>query len=108
MMIPMMIGMMTMNKFTARYNNAKRIMNKINDLLQKGYKVIDENGYNVESIIEADNTIYYTLKGSLIRCSLFMNDIDFDDGIHTPIKEFNKSFESWVYINPNHIKQLKV
>ena len=102
-MIPMM-----MNKFTARYNNAKRIMNKINDLLQKGYQVIDENGYNVETIAEENDTISYTLKGSLIRCSLFMNDIDFDDGMHTTIKEFNKSFESWTYINPNHIKQLKV
>lgn len=103
-----MIGMKTMNKFTARYNNAKRIMNKINDLLQKGYQVIDENGYNVESINEANDTISYTLSGSNIRCSLFMNDIDFDDGMHTPIKEFNKSFELWTYVNPIHIKHLKV
>ena len=98
-----------MNKFESRYANAKRIMNKINGLLDKGYLVSDDGGFKVASVFEQNNSIYYITqnKDNVLIC-LFVNDIDWDNGMHTPIPEFNKQFENWTYMHPSHIKKLKV
>lgn len=98
-----------MNMYESRYRNAKRIMDKINDLIAQGYRVIDEDNNVVEQIIEEDDTISYTTKQFPdARDSLFVNDVEWDDGIHTTIKEFNKRFEDWTYLNPKYIKKLKL
>lgn len=98
-----------MNIYESRYNNAKRIMNKINDLLSKGYRIIDDDDMIVEKVIENNDTISYIIKNNPNTLNnLFINDVDSDEGMHTNIKEFNKRFENWTYLNPKHIKRLKL
>lgn len=98
-----------MNIYESRYNNAKKVMNKINDLLEKGYRIIDDDDMIVEKVIENNDTISYIIKNNPNTLNnLFINDVDSDEGMHTNIKEFNKRFEKWTYLNPKHIKRLKL
>lgn len=98
-----------MNIFESRYRNAKRIMNKINDLLKKGYRIIDADDNIVEKVVENNDTISYTIKNCPNNhYNIFINDVECDDGMHTKIVDFNKQFESWTYLNPKCIKMLKL
>lgn len=98
-----------MNMYQARYNNAKRIKNKINELISQGNKVLDEQGNNVSSIVEDDDSIVYTIDGhDNARYILFINDVELDNGIYTPIKEFNKQFLGWTWYKPSDVNKLIV
>jgi hypothetical protein len=101
---------MFMNIYESRYNNAKKVMNKINDLLSQGYRIMDEENLIVEKVIEKnDYSISYIIKDEPNTFyNLFINDVDSDDGMHTNIKEFNKRFENWTYFRPEHLRKLKL
>ena len=81
--------------------------NKINDLIAKGYKLFDS-----ENIIFSGFTI--TEDGDIIEklsdnfsVAWFINNLELENGYEMPIKEYNKQFEGWTYINPKDIKKLK-
>jgi uncharacterized protein YbdZ (MbtH family) len=97
-----------MNMYEARYKNAKRIMNTVNTLIDKGYTVMDGDAMIVDKIVEEDDVIFYIIKNDRTRYNLFLNDMDADEGLYTPIKAFNQYFDNWTYFRPEQVKKLKV
>lgn len=97
-----------MNIYLARWNNAKRIAEKINSLIDAGYLILDENKEPITCrfVIEEDE-VYLPLG---INCNwiFFRNEPGMDDGLYTTIYEYNKHFSGWTYISPKDIKHLVV
>ena len=101
-----------MGKHEAWWKNAIRMMGKINAYLEKGFRVFDEHGEQVEhKFFIKDNQILRPHqssehKGDKVFTIIFENDPEYDHGLHTTIDKFNKRFESWKIVDPKHMKGL--
>lgn len=94
---------------TLRLNNAKRIGEKIQKKLDEGYIIYTDEGFIVKSVTFkgfGDNdglTIESDRGGHVVY---FDDDPTCDNGMLTPIKEFNAEFKKWKTVHPNSIKSL--
>jgi len=87
----------------ARWNNAKRIGEKIKSFTDKGYLVYDGEGDLITDITINNQGVFATLDKSC-QLSLFLNDIELDNGMYTNIKEFNERFKSWTFAPVNKVR----
>ena len=94
-----------MNKYQARWNNAVRMAEKINRLLDAGYMVFDD-GEHIEYrfIITNDEVILKISETSSIM--YFIKDPELDNGMYTSIPEYNAQFKDWKYVAPKNIKSV--
>ena len=90
---------------TARWNNAKKIGTKIKSFIDKGFIVYDEDGDVVLDIVIIDEGVFAKIdeRNQII---LFLNDTELDNGMYTPIKEFNETFKKWSFVDPNNKQPL--
>ena len=96
-----------MNKHQkARWENAQRIGNKLKSLLDDGIILYNEDGDRVMDI-EVDDTGFYEVMGNC-KIMYFINDTELDNGMYTSIKEFNKLFDGWTYVDPSHRKKIQL
>jgi hypothetical protein len=89
---------MATNKYEARWRNAVAIANRINELLNQGYIVLDANRDPVSPFVITETEI--KTGSDNIFALYFEKDIDRDDGMHTSIKKYNAQFKNWVAIHP--------
>ena len=92
-----------MNKLQlARWNNAKKIGEKIKSYTDKGYIVYDEEGDIITGITINDEGVFAILDKTC-KVSLFLNNIELDNGMYTNVKDFNEQFKKWKFVNPENI-----
>ena len=98
-----------MNKMLeSRKNNAIRIAKEINNYLNQGYLVFNEDNEIVArnfEITEEGVLLPISDKSKIIYCSF---DENLDNGLYTPIKEYNTQFKKWKIVHPKYIKTLKI
>lgn len=95
-----------MNNYERRWNNAKRIAERINSFIDDGYMVFDDDGEVVgRKFIITDYDISYPI-GENSNLIYFINDVGLDNGIHTVISEYNKQFSDWKVVYPYDIQKL--
>ena len=96
-----------MNIFKARHNNAVRIAEKINALIDAGHVIFDEKGELLTGrfVIDEDGDVLHAVSD---RCNIgyYMTDTDLDNGAHTTIADYNAQFADWTFIHPKHKKTL--
>lgn len=97
-----------MDIYKSRWENAKRIAEKINSFLDVGCLVFDENGNQISRKFE----IKESWPGSGIEeivngcCFYFINSKTLDNGLYTTIEEYNSKFKKWKIVRPEHIISL--
>lgn len=89
----------------ARWNNAKKIGTKIKSFIDNGYIVYDEDGDVIPDIEINDEGVFAKLD-EYCQIILFLNDTELDNGMYTPIKEFNETFKKWSFVDPNNKQPL--
>jgi hypothetical protein len=97
-----------MNIYTARYNNAKRIAEKINEYIEKGCIIINEYGEIVTGrfhITEKEISLKYAEN---FRITYFINDSRLDNGALDSIKKYNVKFSKWKIIDSKNVKQFDI
>jgi hypothetical protein len=94
-----------MDIYTARWENACRIASKINDFIEKGYIIFNEDDEKVDGFIIREDRIFQNVNDN---CSyiFFLNDKEFDNGYYTKIKEYNKQFKDWYCVHPKDYKKI--
>lgn len=94
-----------MNIYNARWENAKRIAEKINSYLDSGYLVFNEDGERVSEkfLVKSFHGSEEIVCGNL---GYFINSKDLDNGMYTKISEYNSKFKSWKIVRPDDIKSL--
>lgn len=104
-----------MDKYKARWNNAVKVSETINKFFDEGYLIYtDEREEMTHKFVITDDHIYLPFgrfrgdEGISFRVVFFENTKDMDEGMHTPIKEYNSIFENWKMIRPEHIVKLKL
>ena len=94
-----------MNIYESRWNNAKRIAEKINKFIDEGYVVLDDEGSRViDKFIITENEI--SRKIDNYELSYFIADRDCDEGLYTTIEKYNARFFDWIVIDPKHINKI--
>ena len=81
---------------------------KINDYLDKGYLILNEDGNQVRykfNIIENEIKLPISKK---LNISYFTNDKDADEGLYTLIEDYNEQFKHWIIVNPKNIERIKL
>ena len=91
----------------ARWNNARGIGNKIKSYIDRGFIVYDEDQEIIQDIEINDDGVFAKLSDTC-QLMLFLNDIELDNGMYTPIKEFNSTFKKWSFVDPNNKQPLIV
>ena len=97
-----------MDIYKARWENAKRIAEKINSYLDARCLVFDEDN----NLISGKFEIKKTYSGSDVEeivngsCFYFINDKNLDNGLYTEIDEYNLIFKKWKIVRPEHIVSL--
>lgn len=98
-----------------RYLYMKRFTDQINDMLDKGYIVFDNDGEMIlpDSRFVYDEGSIALRQSSTFRISYCGCTFDDDDLIYMLEKEFSfkeikKMFAKFKYVDPKHIKQLKL
>lgn len=94
-----------MNIYEARWNNARKIMDKINSCLDAGCLIFDEDGDLIKQRFEIK--MHHPFE--TITCQnvcYFINSTSLDNGMYTTIKEFNSKFKMWKIVHPKHIVSL--
>ena len=99
-----------MNIYQARFENAKRIARKMNELLARGYIILDPNGGRIDNPFEITDTAVYEVhrkdESGTSRSVHFEMEKNYDHGMYTPIQEYNKFYDNWVAIHPRHFKSV--
>lgn len=95
--------------YKARLDNAVRIANRANELLKEGYLIFDKDGSRIEKFVVEDDgedikVCYMYPERPNCRIVVMLGNPDYDDGLHTPVAEYNKYFDSWKIINPSDCK----
>lgn len=82
----------------ARWDNAVRFAAKINELLDRGYLVYILDGRRVENkIVVDDEEISAPFSDLNSGTILFRKDPEYDEGMWTTIKDWNKHMNVQVY-----------
>jgi hypothetical protein len=88
-----------MNNYEARWNNALRIANAINQYIDDGYIVLDHHNSPVPRMTIGPDSISIihedVLSKSRMTYMIFENNPDYDHGVYTTIREFNDTFKDW-------------
>lgn len=88
--------------YMKRWENAKRIATEINLLLDSGWIILDEDGISLNGRFEIrgeEEIVFRVSKNfSHIYC---VNDPHYDNGILTPVKEYNRKFSRWKFVHPS-------
>jgi len=97
--------------YVARLLNARRIGNKLKRLQREGFHIFDENGEKITGTIEFRGFDGRLGGGLALRdgnCSTVYFDAakDLDNGMHTPVAEFNAIFSNWVAVHPAQAKSI--
>lgn len=97
-----------MNIYEARWNNAKKMGEKIKNYIKKGYLVFNDNGSKVGNIIITPEHVSYTLnfEDQSVQFILYLNDNYMDNGSQDTIKEWNNQFRDWTIVHPKNIEKL--
>lgn len=97
-----------MNIYEARWQNALRIANKINSFIDEGYLVFNDDNEIITGRFRITDKEIVLAPDKDSRCvyGYFMNNKDWDEGIYTPIKEYNEPFKKWKFVHPKDIKRL--
>ena len=78
-----------MNKYMSRYLNACKKCAKINDLIKKGYVVLD----NENTELKTGFVFIAGIKPNIIckdtNLIVYVHDPELDDGYYTPIRKWN-------------------
>lgn len=90
----------------ARIRNATAFATKVNQIIDSGGMVFDEDNNVVYRIVCADNKISVIYSHDGARFTIFNSNPIMDDGLYTPIAEWNSQFKKWRYIDPSNIKQI--
>jgi len=86
-----------MNIYEARWNNAVRIAETFNNLIDDGYIITDGDGVISGKFEITEDEI--ALKTSPTTCIVyFINDPGMDNGMHDTIEEYTKYFNDWIAI----------
>jgi len=103
---------MSHSVYDRRWANAQRIGKLIEAALAEGSYVFNEAGDRVTAVHWRGflNGEDQHNPGLTIDCggpSVYFNwDKDTDEGMHTPIAEFNAHFDGWWFVKPEHIQTL--
>lgn len=98
-----------MNTYEARWQNAKRIAEKIIEMQEKGWIIFDENNEAIMPFAitkDGDGGDIIAEVCSNITIKYFVNNKDWDEGLYTSIAEYNKRFKDWKCIDPKNIVPL--
>ena len=87
-----------------RWANAQKMYHKLQNKLDDGYLLYDENDDLVKGL-ELNEEGFFQVYDEYSKCFLFLNDTELDNGMYTPIKEFNEQFKDWYFINPRVNKE---
>jgi hypothetical protein len=94
-----------MNQYEARWNNAVRIANKINELIKEGNIIFNDDSEPCNGFIIRKDGIFQKVSANSSYI-FFLKDKEFDNGYHTTIKEYNEQFKDWYYVNPKDYKSI--
>lgn len=92
--------------YDRRWKNAQRVWKKFMMLQQAGYMIFDEDQSVVAGFVLNEKGCYTTFERNVQDgepfggCFYFLNDRELDNGMMTPIKEWNAQFDLWTFINP--------
>ncbi len=88
--------------YDKRWENAQRVWKKFMALQQAGYVIFDEWQDVVQGFKLNDKGCYTTFNrdGTGGGTFYFLNDRELDNGMMTPVKEWNAQFDLWTFINP--------
>jgi hypothetical protein len=92
--------------YEARWKNALKIADRINNMIFNGYKVFNKDGDVQEAFIIEDNKIKQYDSFTGVMLGWFENDPDLDNGSNTPIKEYSAYFKDWTAVHPKYIKRI--
>jgi hypothetical protein len=94
--------------FHARWNNAVKIATKVNELMAKGYTVLDSGGAPVMYPIEIDTQARTVTRRHSSNCTSHMFEWkeDYDHGLYTTIKDFNDHYRTWKAFHPRDVKRI--
>ena len=98
-----------MNTYEARWRNAKRIAERIIDLQNKGWLIFNNQNEIVGKVqITEEQWGEVSIVENCDHCRdyWFMNDKHYDEGLYTPIKQFNTKFKDWKCVDPKNIVPL--
>lgn len=98
-----------MNIYDARWQNALKIANKINLYLEQGYLVFNDDNEIITGrfrITEDEITLLPEKDKNSCVYGYFLKDKEWDEGMHTTIKEYNEPFKKWRFVHPKDIKRL--
>jgi hypothetical protein len=97
------------NIYKARHNNAIRIAEKVNALVDNGYLIFDDQGERLVGRFvfeDEERNVFFAYEDSSCKIIYFLNDLDFDNGIYDTVAEYNEQFADWSFVHPKHMKQL--
>jgi len=92
-----------MNVYERRWNNAVRIANKINHLLEQGYIVYDSEGDRVRHSFQVSEEEILLPLSDNFKILYFLRDTELDNGAHTKISDYNDMFKNWMFVHPSNI-----
>lgn len=94
-----------MNIYEARFKNAIRWAEKINSLLDLGYKIFNNDGESVvNKFVITDTSVYYPWDDN---CRLTYFELEtYSEEYWKTISEYDKYFNNWTYVNPCDIHTL--
>ena len=98
-----------MNIYEARWNNAVNVAHRIKSLMDKGHKVFNEKGELIVGNFHITDKIIHLIENvnsNRYTTIYFENDKDWDHGLYTTIKEWNKQFSKWTFVHPKDVKRL--
>lgn len=95
-----------MSIYKARWKNALKWAAKVNRLLKKGFIVFDKDGNRCNELFSLKDKQIVQVSGSpghTFSWMWFENNLNYDHGLYTPIKEYNKRFEGMTAVHPKDI-----
>lgn len=95
-----------MDIYTARWENAKMIAEKVNSYLDSGYLIFNEDGERVTEKFLIKETGIGSEEIVCGNICYFVNDKNLDNGLYTKISEYNSKFKLWKIVRPEHLVSL--
>ena len=95
-----------MDIYKARWENAKRLAEKINSYFDAGYLIFNEYGERVTEKFLIKETWIGSEEIICGNLCYFIRDIRLDNGMYTKISEYNSKFKNWKIVRPEHLVSL--
>jgi len=92
--------------YKARWENAVRIAERVNQYVEQGYFIMTDDELQVtEKFRIADTEIKLPI-GDKCTWLCFENDKETDHGLYTKISDFNAQFKKWKIVAPENVVNL--